>query len=557
MNKSVLVGVIVLVLIVGGAVGFKYLQDSGTIASLGGNSSTKPEVVSPQPLKVAAAAGYTLPTVNLDGETVPLLRIPIDTWGGYAALFLANGGSVPNKASLFYEKGKFAVELVTVESAQAQLDGYAAGNFPVIWSGMDSLPVLYNAFKTDKRVVPQVFGIFDWSFGADGIMVRGDIRTPKDLKGKTILTSGNTPYNFFVLWLLAQSNISPSEVKFLYLPDGPAAAAAFKSDRSIDAWVTWAPFITDVTTKGNDSYVADARLLISSRDANQLIADVYVSRLDFSREHPEILAGFSQAMMEAAARFAENPEPAYGQMASFFKLPGGAAEARAMVSNVHIANYTESKMFFDIDNPINAAKIFFMSQEYQKAVGSIPADASWEAETVIYTKALEAAGATGAYDNQPNRIQNSFNKSASFDIADLESQRVVLTDDVKIFFDAQRVDFDLSEDRQEMRDNKKYLARIAEQMNILGTTVVKLVGHLDTSKVEEFKQQGNQAFIEASAQAKLVSKKRAEYVKKVLIADYGCDPERLITEGKGWELPVDVSDPAVNRRVEVRFLSFE
>ena len=89
------------------------------------------------------------------------------------------------------------------------------------------------------------------------------------------------------------------------------------------------------------------------------------------------------------------------------------------------------------------------------------------------------------------------------------------------------------------------------------TTVLKLVGHIDTTKINEFKSQGQQVYIEASAQAKLISKKRAEFIKKLLIEKYNCDKERIFTEGKGWDMPVDNNDQSLNRRVEVKFFSFE
>ena len=98
---------------------------------------------------------------------------------------------------------------------------------------------------------------------------------------------------------------------------------------------------------------------------------------------------------------------------------------------------------------------------------------------------------------------------------------------------------------------------MAEQTKFLATTVVRLIGYLDTAKVADFKAQGNQAFIEASAQAKLISKKRAEFVKTVLVDQYHIDPTRIVTEGKGWDNPIDDKDPAKNRRVEVKFISFE
>ncbi len=558
MSKSKLWGVILIVVIVIGAIGYKLASDKGLVQSLfKGSNGPEPETVKAQKLEIAPASGYSLDKVDLGGEQVPLIRIPLDTWGGYAGIFAANGGFSPTKDSLFYKKGKFAVEFVRTESAKEQLDGYAAGKFLVLWSSMDSLPLLYDALRGDRRVIPQVFGIFDWSTGGDGIVAKAGIKSPKDLKGKTVMTSGNTPNNFFLLWLLAQSGISPSEVKMVYLPDGPAALKAFKNKANIDAWVTWSPFLEGVSDPKSPDYVQGARSLISSRDANQLIADIYFTRLDFAREHPEMLTAFVEAMMEGADLLAANPEPVYASMATFFELEGGAAEAREAVAKVHIANFPETKMFFDVENPINAYKIFYMAKEYYKSAGALAQGADMEAEAVINVKALEAIAAKGLFKNQKNLVISSFNKQAAFDMADLESQKVVLAQDMEIYFDAQQVSFDIDASREEMRKNRLMLEKITEQMAVLGTTVVKLIGHLDTSKLEEYKAKGQQAYIEASAQAKLLSKKRAEFIKKILVERYKCDADRIVTEGKGWEQPIDLAEPALNRRVEVRFLSFE
>lgn len=558
MNKSKVIGIIAIVLIIGGAVLFKVGSGKGWWTRMAsGGGGVQPESVKGSGVDIGPVSGYALDTVDLGGEKVPLVRVPLDTWGGYAAIFAANGGSKPSKDSLFYKKGKFAVEFVKTESAKEQLDGFAAGRFLALWSSMDSLPLLHQALKSDRRAIPQVFGIFDWSTGGDGILVKEGIRGAKDLKGKTVLTSGNTPNNFFLLWLLAQVGVSPSEVKLLYLPDGPAALKAFKSRADIDAWVTWSPFMEECVDSGSKNFVRGSRLLISSRDANQLIADVYFTRLDFARDHPEILTAFNEAMMEGVDLLESNPEPAFRAMAEFFELEGGVVEARAMLDKVHIANLPESRMFFDVENPINAFKIYYMAREYYKAAGAIPGTAELEAESVIWTKGLESIASRGLFAHQKNRVLSSFNRQSAFDIADLEGQKVVLAEDVEIYFEAQKIEFDIDSAKEEMRRNRAALSKITEQMNILGTTVVKLIGHLDTTKVAEFKAKGTQAFIEASSQAKLLSKKRAEFIKKLLVERYKCDASRIFTEGKGWEQPVDESDPDKNRRVEVRFLSFE
>jgi len=184
-------------------------------------------------------------------------------------------------------------------------------------------------------------------------------------------------------------------------------------------------------------------------------------------------------------------------------------------------------------------------------------DASYEADRVINLTGVEAAASSGAFAKQANTIQNSFNRGAGLDINDLESQRTVLANDLKLYFEAQRLEFDPGSDRDEIKANMRILANVAEQTKFLGTTVVKLIGHLDTSRVQDFKAKGPQAFVEASAQAKLISKRRAEFIKGLLVKKYGIDEDRVITEGRGWDSPVDEGDPEANRRVEIQFLSFE
>lgn len=549
--KRAIIGILILVVAIGIGVGYKFFSGPASSSLLKGGSNL--EFAKAEPLTVTGIGGYQLSTVDLGEGNVPLIRIPLDTWGGYAALFAANGGTKANKDSLFYTKGKFAVELVLEESASAQLQGYAAGRFPIIWAPMDSLPLLYDVLKTDKRIVPKVLGLFDWSSGGDGILVKDSIKRPADLKDKIILTSSNTPYSFLLLWYLSQNGMSGQDVKVVWIDDGVKALEMFKKDSRISAWVSWTPFINDVVDSASSDYVPGTRLLISSKDANQLIADTYIVRNDLFTDKPEMMRAFVEAMAEGSQSIGAST---YADMSAFYSL-SGAAEAKAMLDDVHIANFTETKMFFDDTNPIGAYKIFLLAQEYYKQLGSLSATVSWEPERVINGKIIGEIDASGKFANQKNLIVDSFNKKAAFDIADLESQRVVLTNDVQLFFEAQKLDFDLASTSPEIKENLALLGKVAEQTQFLATTVVKLVGHLDTTKVEEIKAKGNQAFIEASAQAKLVSKKRAEFIKKVLVEKYKVDAQRIITEGRGWDTPVDAEDPAKNRRVEVQFISLE
>jgi len=555
-KNTIGVGLAILVVVIGGVM-FWYMSSSSGQTSGGPGDYQSLQAATPQPLNITGIGGYNLSSIDLGDGSVPLVRIPLDTWGGYAALFAANGGTAPNKESVFYKDHKFAVEIVSEEETQAQLDGFAAGRYPFIWASMDSLPLLYDALKSDRRVVPQAIALFDWSVGGDGIIVRDFIRRPQDLKGKTILTSMATPYSFFMLWYLAQLDINPLDVKVVHEDDAPAALQVFKDNPSIAAWVTWTPFLTDVPDPTSPDHIPGTRLLITSKDANQLIADVIITRNDLVREKPEIVNGIVDGLLKGEEILMSNGAVAFQAMAAFYKLEGGASEAREMISEVHLPNYPENRMFFDPENSIGAHKIFYLAQEYYKLLGILPSGTSFEAERVIALTGLDVAQSSGRYARQTNRVVNSFNREAGLDINDLENQRVVLSNDIKLYFEAQKLDFDVNQNSEEIRQNMRLLERVREQMTVLGTTIVKLIGHLDTSRVEDFRAQGPQAFVEASAQAKLISKRRAEFVKKILIENLGVEQERIITEGRGWDQPIDPLDPSANRRVEVQFLSFE
>ncbi len=563
--KRALIGILILVTAIGIGVTYKFMAGgadaagaAGGPAGSGGASRQGGKAqdlvfAEIEPLTVSGVGGYQLSSVDLGDGPVPLIRIPLDTWGGYAALFAANGGAKANKDSFFYTRGKFAVELVREESAGEQLQGYAAGRWPIIWAPMDSLPLLYDALKTDKRIAPKVLGLFDWSSGGDGILVKNSIRRPADLRDKIILTSSNTPYSFMLLWYLSQNGMSGTDVKVVWVDDGEKALDMFRNDSRIVAWVSWTPFINEAVDPSSKNYVRDSRLLISSRDANQLIADTYIVRTDLLQDKPEMMKAFVESMAEASQRI---DTKTWSDMADFYGL-ASPGEAKSMLDDVHVANFTETAMFFDDANPIGAYKIFVLAQEYYKQLGSLPSTVSYDPERVINTSIIDAIAAGKEFAGQKNLIADSFNKKAAFDIGDLENQRVVLSNDVQLFFDAQKLDFDPDSQTPEIKENMKMLEKVAEQTEFLATTIVKLVGHLDTAKVEEFRAKGNQAFIEASAQAKLVSKKRAEFVKKMLVERYKIDADRIVTEGRGWDNPIDPEDPNKNRRVEVQFISLE
>ena len=145
----------------------------------------------------------------------------------------------------------------------------------------------------DSRTAPRVYQQIDWSSGGDGIVTRNKIRSVKDLKGKTIVYAQNSASQYFISTLLINAGIRLDEVTHKYTSTAFEAAAAFVSDKSIDACVSWAPDIYTIPEK-----VAGTRILTTTSDANKLIADVWAVRADFAKDHPDIVKGLVAGIFE-------------------------------------------------------------------------------------------------------------------------------------------------------------------------------------------------------------------------------------------------------------------
>ena len=92
--------------------------------------------------------------------------------------------------------------------------------------------------------ITQIF-LMDKSAGADGLVVRGNIKGFADLKGKTIAVDapGTTPY-FMLVWMLQSNGLSLKDVKLANLSP-QAAAQAFVAGQN-EAAITYEPYLSSI-----------------------------------------------------------------------------------------------------------------------------------------------------------------------------------------------------------------------------------------------------------------------------------------------------------------------
>jgi len=227
------------------------------------------------------------------------IKIALPTFTGYGPLIIAQ------EKGFFKAKG-LDVQLEVIDGLGERKQALLAGKIQAMATALD---VVISIEGAPLKVV----WAFDSSHGADGLLVRNGkgINSISDLKGKEIALQEATTSHFFMLNMLAKAGLTDKDVKIVNMTAGEAGAAFVAG--KVDAAVTWEPWLS----KG---VKADGKVLVSTKDAPGLIADVVAFHADFVKAHPDQVQAFVAALKEATDFMLKNTEEANKIMAAGFKM---------------------------------------------------------------------------------------------------------------------------------------------------------------------------------------------------------------------------------------------
>lgn len=479
------------------------------------------------------------------------VRFAINVWAGWAPIVYANEGFRANKTWTTPSGQPFKVELVLIDDPVAMRDAFAAGDAHIGWATVDMLPLLLEGLQKDSRVMPRVFQQIDWSNGGDGIVVRENIRTMADLKGKSIVLAQNSPSHFFALNALINAGVQPAEVDFKFTQDAFQAAAAFNADKSIAGCVSWAPDIYNLEKVGGN------KLLVTTGTANKLIADVWFSRADFAQDHPDIMEGLVRGIFNAMIDLKEqsNRTKVAAWMADGYAMP--ESDALAMLGDAHWTNFAENRSFFlDRNNPTNFERTYNTAYFLYRKIGAVSSKVPFD--QVMDFSLIQKLSSEAKYANQRDEYEVQFAPTSATAIQ-AESNEI-LTKTVVIHFYPNSWDLDKTVTKtvdgktvEELYDpNVKFvLEEIGQLAGQYGAARVVIEGHADSSMKGRV----------PPALVKELSSNRANAVKEALINQFPTlQANQFATAGMGWDRPADPEDPlnqAKNRRVEVKVYPLE
>jgi NitT/TauT family transport system substrate-binding protein len=223
-------------------------------------------------------------------------------WTGFSPLSLAD------KAGIFKKNG-VDVELRMIAPVPRST-ALASGAINAAATTVDQHIVWMNAGIPSVQVA-----LIDKSNGGDGLVVRNNIQSVKDLKGKLINVDGpGTVQHFMLSYILQKNGLTIQDVLRSTMGSQPAAQA-FVSGQG-DAAITYEPYLSTVRARPDAG-----KILVTSKDY-PVVVDTLVFRTDFIKQNPQVVKKVVDSFFEAQEMIRREPAKSFDLMGAVVKQTG-------------------------------------------------------------------------------------------------------------------------------------------------------------------------------------------------------------------------------------------
>lgn len=446
------------------------------------------------------------------------IRVAIVLWGGYAGGIMANGGMAPSKESLFYRDFGIQVELLQIDDFVKSRDAFRAGGdkggVDIMWSTVDAYALEYGGLS---KLNPKAIMQYDWSRGGDAIAVDASIKSVTDLKGKKLACAQETPSHYFALYVLSQGGLTNRDVDWVFTDSAVDAANVFKAGQ-VDAAVSWSP---DVYVAARER--AGGHILASTKEASNLIADIFVARGDFVEKHPEDVRRFVAGWLKGVEMVEKNPERAAVLLQKSLTGVNTLEDAKAMLEDVKLPDFAENRSFFDPRGSlVNYYTIYQTAQGIWRKIGKVKD--VYQPHQTVDTRFLEAVA--GSFPQAEAKPEFEFKAPPK------PATAPILTKTVSIYFPTGSSTVD--ENAKAVLDTQ-----VVDLAATFGSAYMRIAGNTDNVGSRDSNVR--------------LSKARAEAVARHLVSK-GFDRNKFDVVGHGPDKPVATNDTdegrAKNRRTD-------
>jgi len=304
-----------------------------------------------------------------DVKAADAVRVPLITWGGDEATILANGNAAKTApGSIFAQKG-LKLQLVREDDFKKQVEAYLRGETPYLRGTLGMVSMAAEVLARDPRTAPVIIYQLTWSNGGDCLAVKPGIKSAKDLKGKTVALQAYGPHVDYLATVLADAGLSMRDVTVKWVNDltgtNETPAEAFR-EQGIDAAMMIIPDGLSLTSGGTvgtgaEGSVKGAEIMLSTKTANRVIADVYAVRSDYFKARRSEVEQFVNGLMQGEEQLAALFKNKAGRMQDYTALikasaqllldsPAATADAESLHSDCEFVGFPGNVTFFTDKN---------------------------------------------------------------------------------------------------------------------------------------------------------------------------------------------------------------
>ncbi len=290
--------------------------------------------------------------------------LPVITWGADESIILANGDRQTQNGSIFDQKG-LSYSIVREDVFPNQVRNYMSGKTPFLRGTMGMINMASEVISKDSRTKPVVIHQMTWSTGGDCLVVKQGITSVADLKGKTVVLQAYGPHVDYLTTLLANAGLKMSDVNIKWVKDltgtDNTPMEAFY-DKNVDAAFMIIPDGLVLTSNGAigtgaEGSVKGSSILMSTKSASTIIADVYAVRQDYFDSHKEEMKKFVHALMLSEQRLKgimDNKQQNLGEFTNIMKASAdilldsseAVSDAEALYADCTFVGFPGNVKFF-------------------------------------------------------------------------------------------------------------------------------------------------------------------------------------------------------------------
>ncbi len=480
------------------------------------------------------------------------LQVPIITWGGDIATIYANGNNRTTQDKSIFAEAGLRVKLSRVDNFTDQLSSYLSGRSPFLRCTIGMCSQAMELINSNPATKPVFIYQLTWSAGGDALVVKDNIKTTKDLKGKTIAVQAYGPHVDYLTKVLSDAGLDLNDVKIKWLPDltgtdNAPMAAFYESD--IDATFVIIPDALALTSNGTvgtgaEDSVKGAQILMSTKTANRIIADVYAVRSDFYNSNKKEVEAFVHSLFKAQEKVASIMSSGGKEKSKLMENSAdilldskqATADAEGLFLDAEFAGYQGNVKFFNNSKyPRNINKLAAEAQSSFQTIGLLASTSTITSANIDYKK-MEAGLLNTAKVEQPK-----FDKTQVAAVVSRKQQQGTLGNDelfsFEVFFKPNQNEFsaDLYADS---------FKKVIEFASTYGGALITVEGHSDPmGYLRKRKANSPQVVLTRIKQsAKNLSLSRAVKVRETIIkfaedSGVALDESQFATIGHGINQP--------------------